>query len=188
MGSFDFFEKEKKSRAAVAKDIALWVFEIALAIVIAFVFVYFIGQKTTVVGQSMEPTVEEGKKVWINKAAYILSTPKRNDVVVFKPNGNKNSHSSIKRVIGIPGDTVQIKDGKVYINGEELKEKYDAMLDAGLAKDEIKLGIEEYFVLGDNRNNSEDSRYADIGLVKLSDIEGRAWLYNGQGLSFGRIK
>lgn len=188
MGSFDFYEKEKKSKSKVAKDIALWVFEIVLAVVIAFVCVYFIGQKTTAVGQSMEPTVEAGKKVWINKAAYILATPKRNDVIVFKPNGNKSAHSSIKRVIGVPSDTVQIKDGKVYINGEELKENYDAINDAGLAKDEIKLGIEEYFVLGDNRNNSEDSRYADVGLVKLEDIEGKAWLYNGKGFSFGRIK
>lgn len=190
MGNFDFFEfeKEKKSKAKIAKEIALWVFEIVLAIVIAFVFVYFIGQKTTAVGQSMEPTVGAGKKVWINKAAYILATPKHGDVIVFKPNGNKNAHSSIKRVIGLPGDTVQIKDGKVYINGEEQKEQFDAMTDAGLAKDEIKLDIEEYFVLGDNRNNSEDSRYADIGLVKLDDIEGKAWLYNGKGLSFGRIK
>lgn len=188
MGSFDFYEKEKKSKAKLAKDIGLWVFEIVLAIVIAFVFVYFIGQKTTAVGQSMEPTVEAGKKVWINKAAYILATPKRNDVVVFKPNGNKSAHSSIKRVIAIPGDTVQIKEGKVYLNGKELNEQFDTMVDAGLAQDEIKLDIEEYFVLGDNRNNSEDSRYADIGLVKLSDIEGKAWLYNGKGFSFGRIK
>lgn len=188
MAGFDFYEKEKKSKAKIAKEVGMWAFEIILAIVIAFVFVYFIGQKTTVVGQSMEPTIESGKKVWINKFSYLLSTPKRNDVIVFKPNGNKNVYSSIKRVIGIPGDTIQIKDGKVYLDGEELKENYDDMLDAGIAEEEITLGIEEYFVLGDNRNNSEDSRYADVGLVKLEDIEGKAWLYNGKGFSFGRVK
>lgn len=188
MGGFDFYEKEKKSKARIAKDIAGWAFQIIITIVIAFVFVYFVGQKTTAVGQSMEPTVEAGKKVWINKFSYLLSTPKRGDVIVFKPNGNKNTYSSIKRVIGVSGDTVQIKDGKVYLNGKKSEEEFDTMLDAGIAKDEITLDVEEYFVLGDNRNNSEDSRYSDVGLVKLSDIEGKAWLFNGKGLSFGRIK
>ena len=83
---------------------------------------------------------------------------------------------------------LQIKDGVVYIDGEKYEEEWDNMTDAGIAEDEIKLDIEEYFVLGDNRNNSEDSRYADVGIVKLGDIEGKAWLYNGKGFSFGRIK
>lgn len=188
MSYYSFYEKEKKSRAEIIKNVCSWIFQIVITIVIAFVLVYFVGQKTTAVGQSMQPTVEEGKKVWINQFAYMLNTPKRNDVIVFKPNGNESAHSSIKRVVGIPGDTVQIKDGILYINGEEVEEEWDKMTDAGIAADEIKLDIEEYFVLGDNRNNSEDSRYADVGLVKLNDIEGKAWLFNGSGFSFGRIK
>ena len=173
MNNYNFYDNEKPSKAKIVKEVLLWVFQIVITIAIAFVFVYFMGQKTTAVGQSMEPTVKAGKKVWINK---------------FKPNGNTNAYSSIKRVIGIPGDTIQIKDGVVYIDGEKYEEEWDNMTDAGIAEDEIKLDIEEYFVLGDNRNNSEDSRYADVGIVKLGDIEGKAWLYNGKGFSFGRIK
>lgn len=188
MNRYSFYDDEKSSKKDKIKNILMWVFQIGITIAISFVFVYFIGQKTVAIGKSMEPTVGEGKKVWINKFSYMLSTPKRNDVIVFKPNGNTNAHSSIKRVIAIPGDTVMIKDGVVYINGEELEEKWDLMADAGIAADAIKLDIEEYFVLGDNRNNSEDSRYADVGLVKLEDIEGKAWLFNGRGLSFGTIK
>lgn len=188
MSDFSLYEREKLSKIKIIKETALWVFQIALTIIIAFVFVYFIGQKTTAVGQSMEPTVEEGRKVWINKFSYMLSTPKRNDVIVFKPKGNKSTHSSIKRVVGLPGETVEIKEGIVYIDGEALDENWDVMTDGGIAADGIKLDIEEYFVLGDNRNNSEDSRYADVGIVKLGDIEGKAWLYNGRGLSFGMIK
>ncbi len=188
MNNYNFYDNEKPSKAKIVKEVLLWVFQIVITIAIAFVFVYFMGQKTTAVGQSMEPTVKAGKKVWINKFSYMLSTPKRGDVIVFKPNGNTNAYSSIKRVIGIPGDTIQIKDGVVYIDGEKYEEEWDNMTDAGIAEDEIKLDIEEYFVLGDNRNNSEDSRYADVGIVKLGDIEGKAWLYNGKGFSFGRIK
>ncbi len=188
MGNFSLYEKEKLSKAKLVKEIAVWTFQILLTVVIAFVFVYFFGQKTTAVGQSMEPTLLEGKKVWINKLSYMLSTPKRNDVIVFKPNGNKSAHSSIKRVIGIPGDTVKITDGIVYVNGEELEEDWDKIADAGIASDELTLNIEEYFVLGDNRNNSEDSRFADVGVVNLGDIEGKAWLFNGRGISFGIIK
>ena len=97
--------------------------------------------------------------------------------IAFKPNGSTTSHSSIKRVIALPGETVQIKDGMIYINGELYLEQkdYPVITNPGLASEELKLEDKEYFVLGDNRNNSVDSRFADVGMVKSSDIEGKVW-------------
>ena len=107
----------------------------------------------------------------------MVNDPKRFDIIVFPYPKEPDKHY-IKRVIGLPGETVQIIDGYVYINGEKLDESYgsDVMNTAGIAQDPIVLGPDEYFVLGDNRNNSEDSRYAAVGNIKRSDITGRAWL------------
>lgn len=115
----------------------------------------------------------------MNRVVYKLSSPKRNDVVVFLPNGNENSHYYVKRVIGLPGETIQIKDGKVYINGVLLNEDdaLDQMIDAGIAQNELTLAADEYFVLGDNRNSSEDSRSGNIGAVKKDNIIGKAWFH-----------
>ena len=100
-------------------------------------------------------------------------------MIAFLPNGNEKSHYYVRRVIACPGDTIQIKEGVVYVNGEAYQEKITvaSIEDAGVASEEIKLGNDEYFVLGDNRNNSEDSRLANIGNVKKSYIIGKAWFY-----------
>ena len=138
--------------------------------------VMFFGIKTSMVGSSMEPVIHNGQNIYINKVAYNMSSPKRGDIIVFKPNGNKNSHLYIKRVVGLPGENIQIINGKVYINGAIYKD--DVAIDtkeAGVASTEIALDTNEYFVLGDNRINSEDSRSANIGNVKTSMIEGKAW-------------
>ena len=115
----------------------------------------------------------------MNRVIYKLSAPRRNDVVVFLPNGNENSHYYVKRVIGLPGETVQIKEGKVYIDGIMLNEDeaLDQMIDAGIAQNELTLAADEYFVLGDNRNSSEDSRSGNIGAVKKENIIGKAWFH-----------
>ena len=107
--------------------------------------------------------------------------------MVFLPNGNEKSHYYVKRVIGVPGDTVQILDGAVYVNGELFEEAVEtaAILDAELAAEEIELAEDEYFVLGDNRNNSEDSRYANIGNVKKEYIIGKAWFIVSPFKDFG---
>ena len=164
--------------------------EIAIILVIAFVFVYFIGMRTSVVGQSMTKTLENGDSILVNRFIYKVTNPKANDVIVFLPNGNEKSHYYVKRVIGVPGDTVQMKDGTVYINGTEFEEKVDvaAMEEAGLAGDAITLQENEYFVLGDNRNNSEDSRYANIGNIKKEYIIGKAWFVISTNSRFGFIK
>ena len=130
----------------------------------------------------MEPSEVSGQTVLVNRLAYKIFSPKQGDVIVFLPNGNANSHYYIKRVVATPGDRVQINDGCLYINGylaTEDDEKYDKMEDAGIAANEIKLGSGEYFVLGDNRNSSEDSRSANIGIVKTNMLIGKVWFKFG---------
>ena len=163
----------------MVKEVLSWTVEIALTLLIAFTFVYFIGLRTSVVGQSMSKTLNGGDQILVNRFVYKVTDPKTNDIVVFLPNGNEKSHYYVRRVIACPGDTVQIKNGKVYINGELYKEDIvsASIEDPGVAADEVKLGDDEYFVLGDNRNSSEDSRMANIGNVKKDYIIGKAWFH-----------
>lgn len=185
-----FGHEKKKINVSVVKEIVSWVIEIVLVLVIAFVLVYYIGLRTSVVGQSMAPTLENNQEILINRFVYSVTKPKANDIIVFLPNGNEKSHYYVKRVIGVPNDTVLIKDGAVYVNGELFEEAVDtaAILDPELAADEITLGDDEYFVLGDNRNNSEDSRYANIGNVKKEYIIGKAWFIVSPFQDFGFLK
>lgn len=175
--TLSFHKKTKrKFNKQLFYELISWIFGIMAAVFIAFVIVMFFGIKTSMVGPSMEPVVYNGESVLINRVAYNMSSPKRGDIIVFKPNGNKNSHLYIKRVIGLPGETVQIYNGHVYINGDILSSDVAAdTKEGGLATTEITLDTDEYFVLGDNRVNSEDSRSANIGNVKTSMIEGKAW-------------
>ena len=174
-----FYEKEKKISKAMIKEILWMVFYCLAAVLLAFVLVFSVGMKVAVIGVSMEPGLSNGQEILINKLIYRLSSPKRGDVVVFLPNGNKNSSYYVKRVIGLPGETIQIIDGYVYIDGRFFAEdeSYDKIADAGIAETQLKLGDKEYFVLGDNRNNSEDSRSGNIGTVHADTIEGKAWFH-----------
>ena len=170
-------------KKSVIRKIFLWTFEILVVILFAYVVVFFFGQSRTNIGQSMDVTLSGGDTVLLNVLAYQVGTPKRGDVISFKPNGSTTGHSSIKRVIGLPGETVQIKDGMIYINGSVYLEKknYPVMTNPGMAADEIRLSERQYFVLGDNRNNSEDSRFADVGLVNFDHIEGKVWFVLSSG-------
>ncbi len=166
-----------QKKKSVIRNILLWTFEILVVILFAYVVVYFFGQSRTNVGQSMDVTLSGGDTVLLNVMAYQLGSPKRGDVISFKPNGSTTGHSSIKRIIGLPGETIQIKDGMIYIDGSVYLEKknYPAITNPGIAADEVTLGEKQYFVLGDNRNNSEDSRFGDVGLVNSDYIEGKVW-------------
>lgn len=175
----NFYRKKKKISMAMVREVITWIFGICASVFVAFVVVYAVGMSTSVVGVSMEPALYNGQQVLINRYVYLLSSPKVNDVVVFLPNGNENSHYYIKRVVAVPGDTVQITDGRLYVNGTLTEDAFDKMADAGIAQNTLVLGNDEYFVLGDNRNNSEDSRSANIGTVKGKDIIGKVWLHLG---------
>ena len=156
------------------------VFEIilyfALVARITFLIIHFVGQRTVVNGVSMQPTLSDGDNLIVDKLSYRFHDPDRFDIIVFP---QEDGRYFIKRIIGLPGENVRIdEDGFIYINGEKLQESYgkEVMRDPGLAKDGIQLGADEYFVLGDNRNDSMDSRMAEVGPIAGERIIGRAWL------------
>ncbi len=135
-------------------------------------------QRTVVEGASMQPTLSSGDNVLVNKFSYYFAEPERYDIIVFAYDKGNNVYY-IKRIIGLPGETVQIIGGYVYINGEILEDDVyglEPIISAGIAAQPITLGDGEYFVLGDNRNESSDSRVADVGIVYRNQIEGKAWL------------
>lgn len=164
----------------VAGNLCLFVLCIVIALGMAQVFTNYVAFQSSVEGVSMEPTLENGDSVIIDKFSYIVGSPKRYDIVVFpvdKDTDNGEKNYFIKRIIGLPGETVYIDDGRVYINGSVLSsEKYgkELMSDAGLASEPLTLGSDEYFVLGDNRNMSTDSRSDIVGTIKKKDIIGKA--------------
>ncbi|MDE7258208.1 MAG: signal peptidase I [Lachnospiraceae bacterium] len=186
-----FYQKKKKLNPTVIKDIFEVIVGGMIAVFLAFVIVFSVGMRTSVIGDSMEPILSNGQEILMNRVIYRLSSPKRGDVVVFLPNGNQNSHYYVKRVVGLPGETIQIREGNVYINGVLLEEdeEFSKMIDAGIAQNELELATDEFFVLGDNRNSSEDSRSGNIGAVKKDTIIGKAWFHMAsEQESMGLIK
>lgn len=186
-----FYQKKKRLDPKLLKDIMELLVGGAVAVFLAFVLVFSIGMRTSVIGDSMEPALHNGQEILMNRILYRISTPKRGDVVVFLPNGNQNTHFYVKRVVGLPGETVQIREGNVYIDGVLLEENelFDKIVDPGIAQNELVLSGDEFFVLGDNRNSSEDSRSGNIGAVKKDDIIGKAWFHlAAQGDSMGVIE
>ena len=170
----DEVSKKKKIRGIIA-ELCLY----AAIIIVCGVFVpRYVIQRTIVDGKSMMNTLKDGENLLAEKVSYRFGEPKRFDVIVFYPYGRDNDAYYIKRVIGLPGETVQIKGSTIYIDGKPLKENYgkDPIDYAGIAEKPIKLGDDEYFVLGDNREISRDSRYEEVGKVKRKNIEGRAVL------------
>lgn len=168
--------KEENTNKLLKEIIELIVY-VAVVLVITFLIVTFVGQRTQVSGPSMMNTLNDGDNLIVDKISYRFTNPKRFDIIVF-PYKYQEKTYYIKRIIGLPGETVQIVNGSIYINGEVLKETYgkEVMTSAGQAAEPIKLSADEYFVLGDNRNNSTDSRAEDVGKIKRSDIVGRAWM------------
>jgi signal peptidase I len=137
----------------------------------------------------MQPALKNGDVVLVNRVIYNAVKPDRGEVIVFKPQGNENVHYYVKRVVGLPGETVEIKENSIYIDGKKLEEDYvtTEITDAGLAAQAVTLADDEYFVLGDDRKNSEDSRHADIGIVKRRYIYGKAWFIKA-GDNIGFVK
>lgn len=179
-----------RSKLEYIPEILGWIFRIAIVCFLAFVYVWYFGQQVSTVGDSMNPVLKNGDVVLVNRFVYNASAPKRGDIIAFKPKGNENAHYYIKRIIGLPGETVEIIENCIYIDGEKLEEDYKTteMSDVGIAFEKIQLGSDEYFVLGDDRENSEDSRNADVGNVKRDYIYGKVWFVSAPKGSFGFVK
>lgn len=174
---------EESGLKLYAKIVAI----ILVAMIVARIISAYIVQETIVNGTSMNPTLENADKVLIDKIIYKMGDLKRYDIIVFDYN-----HSSVyvKRIIGLPGEKVKIIDGTVYVNGIRLKDdplRMDVMQYAGIAENSVTLGENEYFVLGDNRNNSYDSRYEQVGVVNKSSIIGKVWIRIFPILKFGAV-
>ena len=170
-----FYRRKKKISSAHVREIFSWLFGIFTAVFIAVVLNVFLGVTTNVVGVSMEPTLYNGQQIFINSFLYLISSPKAGDVIVFLPNGNENTHYYVKRVVAGPGDSVAIRDGILYVNGEESPWVEEKLAEAGIAAEEFTVENGEYFCIGDNPGNSEDSRSANIGPVREEDILGKVW-------------
>lgn len=172
-------EKETSTKEKFTiRDVIEMIIYVGIVVVLTFCIIHFVGQRTIVEGSSMEPTLTNGDNLIVEKLSYRFHDPKRFDIIVF-PYQYEAKTNYIKRIIGLPGETVWIdSEGNIYINGEILKETYgmDVIADPGLASSPITLGDDEYFVMGDNRNHSSDSRFADVGLIKREKIIGRAWV------------
>lgn len=170
-------ENKKNTR----KEIISTLLYVLFMLVAVYLVITFVGQRTVVNGESMEPTLQDGDNLILNKISYRFHDPERFDIVVFPgPEENGVDPWYIKRVIGLPGETVQIKDGKVYINDEELTEDTYGITDyidyAGIAEEKLVLADDEYFCLGDNRPVSQDCRYDFVGPVKRDELEGKIWI------------
>ena len=175
--------KEDNKEEAPEQEQSIWrslggtLLYLLVIVLLTWVIVTFVGQRTKVDGHSMEPTLSDGDNLIVDKLSYRFRDPERYDIIVFPYQHAENTYY-IKRIIGLPGETVQVIDGYMYINGKKLDEHYGAevMEDPGIAAEPIKLGDDEYFVLGDNWNHSSDSRVASVGVLTRDMLIGRAWV------------
>lgn len=183
-----FYQKRQKISASLVKEIWTYIFLVVASVLVAFVLVFSVGMKTSVIGGSMEPALYNGQEVLVNRFLYKLTAPGKGDVVVFLPNGNENSHYYVKRVAAEPGDRVAIRDGVLYVNDVPYSDvELDKIADPGILENELTLEKDEYFVIGDNINSSEDSRSGNIGPVNKSAIIGKVWFHmasEGSGMGF----
>lgn len=167
--------------------------DLILYAVLIFVCVYilpnYVLQRTIVDGSSMENSLSNGDHLYVEKLSYRFDSLERFDIIVFYPYGRENEEYYVKRIIGMPGETVQIIGSDIYIDGAILEEDYgkDPIVDPGRASEPIMLGDEEYFVLGDNRTISRDSRDYEVGNVSKKNIGGRAFFRVSPLSNFGTI-
>ena len=180
---------EDEGKVSPLKELLSMLIYIGVVLGVTFLIITFVGQRTHVSGESMKNTLDHGDQLIVDKITYRFRDPERFDIIVFPVHYKENTYY-IKRIIGLPGETVQIADGTIYINGQVLEESYgrEVMQDPGIAAEPITLGEDEYFVLGDNRNQSSDSRDPSVGLIHRDEIIGRAWLRIWPLDSFGILK
>ena len=179
--------KKGRVKRALKELVSMSFFLLFVLILTYFVFLY-VGQRTEVVGSSMEYTLLDGDHLIVDKLSYRLSDPKRFDIIVFPY--QKSDIFFIKRIIGMPGETVEIRDGVIYINDSPLIESYGREVTAfpGRAEKPVKLGGNEYFVMGDNRNDSSGSRDPVVGNIHRDEFIGKAWMRIWPFNKMGMIK
>ena len=174
----------------VLKEILSTSLYLLIVLCLTYIVIHFVGQRTQVIGGSMETTLSENDNLIVDKLTYRFPEPKRFDIVVFPFQYEKDTYY-IKRIIGLPGETIFIdEEGNIFIDDELLTESYgkEIIKDAGRAYEPVTLGEDEYFVMGDNRNNSQDSRDPTVGNIARSDIIGRAWIRIWPLNKFGILK
>lgn len=162
----------RKRSHRIGHELYLWMMTFLFAVAIAACILIFVGERTSVSGSSMEPALSDKDQVIMDKLTYRIRDPKRYEIIVF-PGPDQRYY--VKRVIALPGESVRIQDGKVFVNDRQLKEcgsKYRYTTN-GQLNGTIKLNGKEYFVMGDNRSKSEDSRYDAVGPVDGDTIVGR---------------
>ena len=177
MGRNNYGKRAEKSKLSVLKEIFGFLIYVAVVVGITFLIITFVGQRTYVSGSSMENTLSESDNLIEDNITYRFTDPQRFDIIVFPFQYGEKVYY-IKRIIGLPGETIRVQDGEIYVDGEILEESYgrEVMRSSGIAEYPIVLGEDEYFVLGDNRNDSMDSRDPSVGLIKRDHIIGRAWM------------
>lgn len=175
---YDYYDSGEERESSILRELGGWILYILIIIGLTYLIITFVGQRTRVSGSSMETTLHNGDNLIVDKLSYRFRDPKRYDIIVFPYKYEENTYY-IKRIIGMPGETLQIKDGYVYIDGERLTSDIygnERIKDPQTAESPITLGEDEYFVMGDNRNHSMDSRDPSVGVLKRSDLIGRAWV------------
>lgn len=167
----EFYHNEENNKL---RHIVNWAVDVVVVIALAWFIVYAFGTQIPIAGHSMAPLLSSEDVVLMDRLSYDFGRPGRFDVVVFQREDKK---MNVKRVIGLPGETITIKDSAIYVDGERLDEPegLSRISLGGLAENPVKLGEEEYFLLGDNRDSSEDSRFSNIGNVSRQQIQGRVW-------------
>lgn len=178
-------EKKPRRKGSIIREILIYAIMIVFCV---YIVPNYVVQRTVVSGDSMQDTLQNEQSLLIDKISYRFTDPERYDIIVFYPKGREVDEFYVKRIYGLPGETVQIKGDDIYINGEKIDDPYakDSMLDAGIAEEPLTLAEDEYFVLGDHRSISIDSRIpADDhtvtddggpGPVKFENIAGRVIL------------
>ena len=192
MSKGDNKEEAPEQEQSIWRSLGGTLLYLLVIVLLTWVIVTFVGQRTKVDGHSMEPTLSDGDNLIVDKLSYRFRDPERYDIIIFPGPEEFGQHPYyIKRIIGMPGETVQIKDGKVYINDKELKSDVYGITDyidyPGIAEEPITLGDDEYFCLGDNRPVSQDSRYEEVGPVKRSIIVGKVWIRIWPLNKFGKV-
>ncbi len=173
-----FYEEKAAINVKLLHEIGLWIASTLTAVFLGVAFVTAFGLRVRMRSAAMQPEIGRETVVMVDRLSYQISTPSQGDVIAFYPGGNREAAPLVRRVAAVPGEAVQINEGILLVNGVPLRSgmQMDPIIDPGIAADSVKLRENEYFVIGDNRNNSEDSRSAYLGPVNSSWIIGRVWI------------